>query len=431
MRIHAKMNIILENCFIPRNGTLEHSEVVIGTEGRILKVTKLSDKKYGCPTPCHMTDDAGASSTVTSVLNCGGNILSPGFIDIQINGAFGVDFSSDQTTEEDVLRVAKGLAKHGVTHFCPTLISSSKDVYRKMIRMLGSICQQDKKSMISDRRAKIVGLHLEGPFFCAAKRGAHHLENIVEELNDTAVYDTYGFNSSDLKKLGVCIVTLAPELNGALNAIEDFTKSGITVAMGHTNASLDQGIMAKTKGLTLITHLFNAMRSFHHREPGPLGLLQTHDREESDLFYSIIADGLHSHPTSVKMAYSMSKNAVLITDAMSALDLGDGQHTLGDSTIHVNGNSATVLGTDVLAGSIVSMDSCIRSFMTYTRCHIFEALNAATYHPAKVLGMEKNIGSIEEGFIADLVLLDEKLNVMKTFSSGRVIYSSDLNDLQM
>lgn len=424
MKIRANMNMILENCFIPRHGTLVHSTVEIGTEGRIIKITKLSDKKYGFPT-------AHASSKVTSVLNCGGNILSPGFIDIQINGAFGVDFSSEKTTKEHVLRVAKGLAKHGVTHFCPTLISCSKDTYKKMIPMLSSICQHDDNSMVSGKRAKILGLHLEGPFFCAAKRGAHHLGNIVEEMNETVLTETYGFNSSDLKKLGVCIITLAPELKGASDAIEDFTKSGIAVAMGHTNANLEQGIIAKAKGATLITHLFNAMRTFHHREPGLLGLLQTNDTEESNLFYSIIVDGLHSHPTSVKMAYSMSKNAVLITDAMSALDLGDGQHTLGDSTVHVNGNSATILGTDVLAGSIASMDSCIRSFIEFTGCSIVEALNAATYNPAKVLGLDQSLGSIEEGFLANLVLLDENLNVMKTFSSGNVIYSSDTNHLQI
>jgi N-acetylglucosamine-6-phosphate deacetylase len=420
--------MILHNCFIPRNGALVHSSVEIGTEGRIIKVTKLSNEKYGLSTLGRMKvdDRAPFAGNNDTILDCGGNILSPGFIDIQINGAFGVDFSSEKTTKEDVFRVARGLSKHGVTHFCPTLISCSKDTYKKMIPMLGSICHQDGKLMVSERRAKILGLHLEGPFFCAAKRGAHHLENIVEEMSNAIVSETYGFNSTELKKLGVCIVTLAPELDGASNAIQDFIKTGITVAMGHTNASLEQGIIAKAKGATLITHLFNAMKAFHHREPGLLGLLQTNEsKQENDLFYSIIADGLHSHPTSVKMAYAMSKNAILITDAMSALDLGDGQHTLGDSTIHVKGNSATVAGTDTLAGSIVSMDSCIRSFVKFTSCSIVEALNAATYNPARVLGIERSIGSIEEGFIADLVLLDEKLNVMKTFSSGHVIYSSD------
>ena len=180
--------------------------------------------------------------------------------------------------------------------------------------------------------ANILGMHLEGPYFAKEKRGAHSSDCIVQQIPNGAdadnskgsIRDIYGI--SNIKKAGVNIVTLAPELDGALETIQTLHAQGIVVAMGHTNANLDQGSEGIKHGATLITHLFNAMTSFHHREPGLLGLL-TRDcgdgevnNDESDNicpYYSMIVDGIHSHAVSVKLAHLLNPHlVVLVTDAM-------------------------------------------------------------------------------------------------------------------
>ena len=240
--------------------------------------------------------------------------------------------------------------------------------------------------------------------------------------------ETYG--SANLREdFGVTTVTLAPERKGAVEIIRALSRQGIVVSMGHTDATLGDGQKAMGNGATLITHMFNAMQPFHHREPALLGLVaeqsgggmvNENTSGMKELYFSIIADGIHAHPTAVRLAHSLCPDrAILITDAMSAMGLGDGEHSLGDTRVMVKGMKATVAGTDTLAGSVASMDVCIRSYRKYTQCSTGQALESATLHPAKVLGIHDKKGRIKVGADADLVLLDDDLNVMKTWVGGR------------
>ena len=457
---------VYRNCFIPKDGSLRHCHVTVentrvrhveivsdSDHGKLMFEEKFGDyvrisdasEYYGREDQDHENETVGDGDGDENeeqdqnrvnffVFECAGKILSPGFIDIQLNGAFGVDFSNPAITKDDVLGVATKLTKHGVTHFCPTMVSSSKSTYAKVIPLIGGIALMDRQSSPSSKSSELtgrasleLGMHLEGPFFAASKRGAHEADCICEDMKQTSIRDVYGRDIKHLySKAGVSIVTLAPELPGAGESIQTLSQNNITVSMGHTEAAMEDGIKARKCGAKLLTHLFNAMRPFHHREPGLLGLLQYSEDSQThhDLYYSIIADGLHSHPISVKTAFALSQNAVLVTDAMSAMGLGDGHHTLGSEAVTVKNDRAVIRGTNTLAGSVASMDSCVRSFKKFTGCTHYEALRAATINPAKVLGKEEDIAFVRPDSLANFVLLDDDLNVLRTIVNGCIVYSS-------
>ena len=420
-----------------------------------------------------------------NTVDCRGMILSPGFIDLQLNGAYGVDFSNagggeDQDDDDragsgsgcgglgtdDIFQVANSLCQSGVTSFNPTMVSSSSDTYRRVLPLMRRARreqqqqqQQQQQQKVDDNvaniGANILGMHLEGPFFDLTKRGAHDERHILAPSRgiDT-VREVYGLNqvqtnenennmddSSPLLE-DIDIITLAPELDGALNTIKSLThpsanEHNVVVSCGHTGATYEQGLDAITHGATLLTHLFNAMNPFHHRKPGLVGLLSS----ESKLgnmgfqrpFFSLIVDGIHVHESAVSMAYNSHPNGcVLVTDAMSAMGLGDGIHSLGDMSVTIKGDRATLTGTDTLAGSVVSMDTCVRRFQRFTGCSIGEALLCATLHPANVLNrsavrerggvVEHPIGVLEVGGRADLVLVTDMIRVAATWVNGRVCY---------
>ena len=375
---------------------------------------------------------AAPAAAAAKVIDCGGNILSPGFIDVQINGYLGVDFSDASTiTAEGVRTVARKIVATGVTSFCPTLISCSAEEYAHILPILGPLALCDGKGRrrgAGDNNcggANILGLHLEGPFFAPSKAGAHPMQHIRDPVGGMeSVQETYG--SAKLREdFGVAIVTIAPEREGAAEVIQTLSnQQGIVVSMGHSDATLQDGREAMANGATLITHMFNAMKPFHHREPALLGLVAEQSggdgNKGKELYFSIISDGIHAHPAAVRLAHSLcSDRAVLITDAMSAMGLGDGEHSLGDTEVIVKGMKATVAGTETLAGSVASMDCCIRSYREYTQCSTQQALKAATLHPATVLGIQEKKGAIKVGADADLVLLDDGLNVLRTWVGGR------------
>jgi len=235
--------------------------------------------------------------------------------------------------------------------------------------------------------------------------------------------------------------------------------SGVVVSMGHSDATWSEGVAAVHHGASMITHLFNAMRPFHHREPGLLGLLlpRTHDHVvhvekeqewngknhhqfqhhdchhggQNGIYYSIIADGLHSHPTSIQMAYTLSKNVILVTDAISAMGLKDGIHSLGDEPVTVYNGKATIQGPDVLAGSVASMDSCIRSFQKFTGCSAYEALKTVTENPARALNRYGELGVLAVGKRADFVILDEAFHVCRTVIGGSFVYEQDVTSYRL
>ncbi|CEP07736.1 hypothetical protein [Parasitella parasitica] len=382
------------------------------------------------------------------IIDAKGAIISPGFIDLQINGAFGIDFSDYEGSEEklanDIAIVAKGLLQNGCTAFCPTVVTSAPEVYSKVLPLLRYRPGNAKTG------AEILGAHCEGPFISTEKKGAHDQTVIQSAKNGIVSLDeAYG---PELRKGGetVRIMTVAPEINGMLDVIPQLIERNITVSIGHSAATIDQAEAGVIAGATFMTHLFNAMRPFHQRDPGMVGILGASDLPEPQQperhplpastspdgnkpdprpFYGIICDGVHVHPNSVRIAYySHPRGCVLVTDALSAAGLPRGVYQLGGRDVEVRGVSgAYVKGTNTLAGSTVTIDHCVRNFKKFTRCSAVEALEAATLHPAQALGIQATKGTLAPGSDADLVFLDDDLHIQKVFVRGEQVELEERN----
>lgn len=351
-------------------------------------------------------------------IDCNNAIIAPGFIDIQINGAFGVDFSHDVDTIEPGLKtVAKGLLPHGVTSFCPTIISSKEDIYRKIVPKI-------KKVNGSKEGAGILGAHLEGPFISVEKKGAHPQENIRGFPNGISdLLDLYGNLDN------VAMVTLAPELDGSGKIIRELVDRGITVSLGHSAADLVCGEEAIKNGASCITHLFNAMNSFHHRDPHIIGLLSSKFLTDRIVYYGLITDGIHTHPAAVRMAFrTNSRGLIIVTDAIPAMGLPVGKHHIGSQLVDIQGKRAVIAGTDTLCGSIATIPKCVQNLLKNTDCTAVQALESATLHPAELLKITDRKGTLEYNTDADFIMLDDNLEVLSTYIAGELVWSNKWDD---
>ncbi|EDO38980.1 predicted protein [Nematostella vectensis] len=345
-------------------------------------------------------------------IDCCGLIIAPGFIDVQINGGFGVDFSSpSDNVAEGVEKVAKNLLQHGCTSFCPTLVTSEERMYKMLVSKI-------KRRPGGIHGAEVLGTHLEGPFINPEKKGAHK-EHLIRSLENWTYQDFESFYGT----LEDCsLTTIAPELAGNMSIIEELVKRNIVVSIGHSTANLAMAEQAARKGATFITHLFNAMLPFHHRDPGIVGLL-TSDHIPKPIFYGLIADGIHTHPTATRIAHrSHPKGLVLITDAIIALGLPPGVHNLGPMKVEIDHEKAVLAGTNTLAGSVASLDFCVQRFMEMSGCSMVEAIEGATLHPAQLLNIQHRKGTLDFGSDADLIFLDDQLNVQATLIGGRPVW---------
>uniref|UniRef100_A0A672GGB3 N-acetylglucosamine-6-phosphate deacetylase n=1 Tax=Salarias fasciatus TaxID=181472 RepID=A0A672GGB3_SALFA len=418
------------NCRILREHKLQREDLWV-REGKILDPEKL------------FFDEQGYADTR---VDCEGSIMAPGFIDTQINGGYGMDFSQpSDDVNAGISFVAKKILEHGVTSFCPTLVTSPPAVYHKVL-------PQIKAHSGGQHGAGVLGVHLEGPFISSEKKGAHP-EKYLRTFQSGGMADlTETYGSLD----NVTVVTLAPELAGSQSVVRELSARGVTVSLGHSVANLSQAEDAVQHGASFITHLFNAMLPFHHRDPGIVGLL-TSDRipPGRTVFYGMIADGIHTNPAALRIAHRahpsggrvlrsvlpsgsrrrvkgvsllsarlvVSPGLVLVTDAITAMGLPPGRHTLGQQVIEIQGLHAYVAGTKTLCGSIATMDMCVRHFKQASGCSMEEALEAAALHPAQLLGISHTKGKLDYGADADLVLLDDALNVKSTFISGEKVWS--------
>lgn len=360
---------------------------------------------------------ASSDALVHETVDCGGCIVSPGLVDLQINGCFGVDFADPRLERSALDRAAAGVLAHGCTALCPTLVSSPRELYAALIPKYAAWASAPPPEP-RVARAAVLGLHLEGPFLNESKKGAHLASSIPGACVWEDVEARYGADFA-----GVRIVTLAPELDGAPATIAQLTARGVTVSLGHTQATKADGLRGVRAGANLLTHLYNAMPSFHHRDPGLVGLLGVADEDRP--YFSIIADGIHADPASVAIAHrAHPRGAVLVTDAMAAMGLGDGTHGLGAGvSVVVRGKSATVEGTSTLAGAVVSLDECVRCYAKFTGCGAAGALSAASAHPAAVLG-DATRGHLGVGARADLALFDDDLTPRATYVAGARAWGS-------
>ncbi|XP_068627653.1 N-acetylglucosamine-6-phosphate deacetylase [Battus philenor] len=394
----------------PKSGLTRFHNCNILREGKIIKEDLwIREGKIVNPEQVFYVEQLEADDTI----NCDNLLIAPGFIDLQINGGWGVDFSFSTTNvEEGVCKVAKELLAHGVTSFCPTMVTSDKEKY-------SSILPRIKKAQGGKQGATVLGVHLEGPFISLAKKGAHADEYIINpDKGIESILEVYGPLDN------VIIVTLAPELPGALDAIRGLTGLGIKVALGHSTANLADGERAVKCGANLITHLFNAMLPFHHRDPGLVGLLAS--STENQVFYGIISDGIHTHPAALRIACrTNSKGLVLVSDAVPAQGLPDGTYSIGPQAVNVEKGRAYVAGTKVLCGSTSALDECIIKFKEATGCSLEYALETASLHPARALGIDHCKGNLNYDCDADFVIMEpETLKVVSTWIAGECVYSA-------
>jgi N-acetylglucosamine-6-phosphate deacetylase len=330
-------------------------------------------------------------------------LLAPGFIDLQINGAFGHDFTEDPSS---IWEVAAQLPRYGVTAFLPTVITSPLET----IAAAQAVVCGDPPEYFAG--AMPVGLHLEGPFLNPRKRGAHNPKYL--RLPDLEAITRW------TPEEGVRMVTIAPELPGALDVIEALTAQGVVVSAGHSMATMQDARAGFDAGITYGTHLFNAMPAMDHREPGLVGALLS----EPDAVVGLIVDGVHVHPDMVALVSRSTDcgRISLVTDAMAGLGMPPGTYRLSDHDVTVDGKSAR-LADGTLAGSVLSLDKALRNMMRYTGCSPAEAVAAVTEVPAALLGVECSMGRIAPGLCADMVLLTRDLEVIMTIAAGQIVHA--------
>ncbi|XP_020802147.1 N-acetylglucosamine-6-phosphate deacetylase [Drosophila serrata] len=387
----------LTNCRLVRGHRLIRDDLWV-RDGRIVN-----------PEPIFFDEQATAHRRV----DCNNAIIAPGYIDLQINGGYGVDFSYDtETIEEGVEKVACGLVKSGVTSFCPTLVTSPSQSYHTILPRIPKAVPNG---------AGILGIHAEGPFINPQKKGAHP-ESCIRTIDKSQGLSTLESTYGSLDRIK--ILTLAPEKVTDQQVIGQLVDRGITVSLGHSMASLSDGEQAVQQGATLITHLFNAMLPFHHRDPGLVGLLASDAVPQGrTVYFGIISDGVHTHPAALRIAYrTHPQGLILVTDAISALGLEEGVHHIGQLPLEVKQGKAFIAGTETLCGSIAPMDECVRIFKKATDCSIVYAIEAATLHPAKCLKIEKQKGTLDFGSDADFIILDDELRVISTWIAGECVH---------
>ncbi len=332
------------------------------------------------------------------------SIVSPGLIDLQCNGAFGFEVGGSATA----LRVlAERLPETGVTTFLPSIVSAAPALYRDAAAAFAAARTAPGASPI--------GLHLEGPLLSPARAGAHDpraiaaadatLDEVLDELMTTRV---------------VRLVTVAPERRGATALIRRLLEAGVTVSLGHTDATFDQMIAGVDAGATLATHLFSAMSPFHHRAPGAVGAALTDAR----LTVTLIADGVHAHPAALNLALRAkgADHVALVTDAVAAAGAPAGRYALGGQTIVSDGESAR-LEDGTLAGSTLTLDRAVRVMVALGGARLEEALAMASTVPAERLGLDDR-GQLEVGRRADLVLWSDTLEIVSTVVGGAVTFGA-------
>lgn len=323
----------------------------------------------------------------------GSDYVLPGLIDLQVNGTHGMDVMA--ASPDDLTDMSRYLAREGVTAYLPTAITSSLDRFAKVDRAVGE-CRKANQDL-SDL-ASIEGLHIEGPFISPQRLGAHPalmLELTGENLERVLALEQ------------LRLLTLAPELPGAIEAIRRSTGRGVAVSIGHTDATMAQAQAAVNAGARMFTHVFNAMRPLHHRDPGVVAAALT----PSSALAAVIPDGVHVHPQVLALIYRARGAAgiVLTTDKVGV--------EAGARFATGNGRKAAHLADGRLAGSLITMMDGIRLMVTEVGASVGEAALMASTNPAKVLGLTQR-GAIEPGCRADLIVLDRELNLKTVFIGG-------------
>jgi N-acetylglucosamine-6-phosphate deacetylase len=377
------MTLALMNGRVLHGDALAEGRAVLVEAGRIVDIVAAADPR------CRNADR----------YDLGGGLLLPGFIDSQVNGGGGVLFN-DAPSVESIRAIGAAHRRFGTTGFLPTLISADLDVVARAIAAVRAALKQGVPG--------VLGIHIEGPFLNAARKGVHDRAKL-RELDRSAL----GLLSSLSE--GRTLVTLAPEMTTP-ELIEELVRAGVVVSAGHTNATYVEMQAALEHGVTGFTHLFNAMSQLTGREPGVVGAALS----DPDSYCGIIVDGVHTDPVVLRLALKCKEHArfMLVTDAMPSVGTNNASFNLQGRRISVHGT--VCLDEDGrLAGSGIDMASCVRNAMSMLGLPLAEAVRMASASPAEFLRLGNDTGRIAAGYRANLVLTDEQLNVRETWIDGR------------
>ena len=333
-------------------------------------------------------------------------LLAPGFIDVHTHGAMGRDVM--EGTDEALEVISRFLAAHGTTSFLATTVTASPIATLQAVEALGSQVDRPLPG------ARMLGLHLEGPFINPEKRGAHTAKYIRRP--STLIFDQLLACSSHQIKL----ITVAPEVEGSLELIRFARAKGVVVSLGHSNATLEETMAAIALGAGNATHTFNAMRPFSHRDPGILGAVLT----APEIWAELIADGVHVSPAAINLCIQCksARRILLISDAVSATGMPEGQYRLSDIEITLSGGICRTREGQ-LAGSTLTQDQALRNMVRWSHLPLEAVLGMLTRNPAQSLGIAESKGTLAEGRDADMVLLDRNLRVHTTIIQGEVSHT--------
>lgn len=330
------------------------------------------------------------------------SFIMPGFVDLQVNGGFGIDVATEPGR---VPELSEKLLATGTTSYVPTLISAPESLYEEALPALAAYIGDSKAG------AEILGVHLEGPFISMEKRGAHAASYVRQP--DPALLGRL------LELCTVRLLTLAPELEGAEELVSLAASRGVAVSAGHSEATFEVAYEAFDHGVTGVTHLFNAMGTMHHRQPGIAGAAFAHPRA----ICGLIADGLHVHPEMVGLAFRMlgPDRVCLATDSTAATGMGPGEYALATRTVYQDANMAR-LGSGAIAGSLLTMGEAFQNVLAFTGCTIAEASRMASTAPARLAGEGRCKGRLVPGYDADVNVLGPDLSVEAVWKSGDRAY---------
>jgi N-acetylglucosamine-6-phosphate deacetylase len=347
--------------------------------------------------------DAEGLGTDENTIDLSGAVLMPGFIDVHIHGAVGVDVMN--ATAADLRKVSEYLVSQGVTSWVPTFVPASDENYARAITAIAEA--------MDGPGARVLGVHYEGPFVNTAQCGALHTE----------FFKTYSsaedLDSLPLPSSGVRMITFAPEVSGGIELVRELKRRGWVISIGHTRADVKVLDAACEAGAQHMTHFMNAMAPLHHRSPGPIAWGLSRD----DVTFDCIADGVHLDPFMLRLLLKVKgvSGISLISDAIAAAGKGDGDYQIWGETISVkNGRTANASGS--IAGSVISMLDAVRLLHSLGVSYV-DLARMASLNPARLLGIDNVCGSIEAGKRADLVALDKDHKPLFTIVTGKPTFS--------
>lgn len=343
------------------------------------------------------TEYAGAE-----IVDYGDHYVAPGLIDLHLHGAMGRDVVDGSVA--GLREIASYQARNGVTGFVATTLAAP-------LPQIGAAVEAVRAALIESQPSEILGVHLEGPFLSFEKKGAQNPE-FIRPLDPEAV-------NTILELCGGLrtIMTVAPEIGDNLGFIPALKEGGLTVSIGHSAADYGTAMTSFERRITHATHLFNAMSGFHPREPGVIGAVL----DSAGVTAEIIADGIHVHPAALRLAVRAKgiERICLITDSLNAAGLGEGEYRVGGLDVVVRNGQARLKDSGALAGSVLTLNRAVKNMIDWAGLSVPAAVRMASLNPARVLGLDHRIGSIETGKRADLAVFDREFNVIATIRRGR------------